>query len=123
MQGSDSGRDILKDSVFQPFQNKDFDPAQFASSSLQRSHTSAQTQIQQLKQGIGTLESELRREVNERHEELVGHAKRLMDQTRALQSVQLSVETLQTSLNRVRTEISGPYTQMTSKEQEHWRVN
>eukprot|EP01026_Neomeris_dumetosa_P048033 TRINITY_DN4139_c0_g1_i2.p1 TRINITY_DN4139_c0_g1~~TRINITY_DN4139_c0_g1_i2.p1 ORF type:complete len:607 (-),score=92.38 TRINITY_DN4139_c0_g1_i2:38-1858(-) len=107
--------DVLQEGVFGPFKAKEFNPAQFASTSLQTTHSTAQAQIQQLKQGIGILENELRREVNDRHEELFGHAKRLMDQTRALSSVQLSVETLQSSLNRVRSEISGPYQQMKNK--------
>jgi hypothetical protein len=103
------GRSALKTPSFQPFLNPDFDVAQFTSSVLAGSHTTAQAQAEQLREGVRVLEGELGTEVTARSGELMGIVKRTSHAETTLQDIVLSVDSLQSTVRRIRSEIVGPY--------------
>lgn len=54
---------VLTDASFAPFRAEDFSVAQFTSKVLTGSHTSAQSQSEQLKQGLQIVDAEIAKEV------------------------------------------------------------
>lgn len=103
------GPALLQTPRFAPFRSEHFNVAEFTSSVLAGSHTTAQAQSEQLREGVRVLEQELAVDVTRRSGELLGHVRRLSHAESALQDVVLSVDSLQSAVRRIRAEIVGPY--------------
>ncbi|KAJ9521259.1 hypothetical protein QJQ45_022970, partial [Haematococcus lacustris] len=106
---SSSGAAILANSEFAPFLQDEFNVSQFTSVVLAGSQTTAQAQSEQLREGVRQLELELAGEVTGKNKELLRSMKRMLDAEVALKDVVLSMDSLQKSVRRIRTEIAGPY--------------
>ena len=107
--------ELLSLPKFQPFQQEDFNAADFTSSVLAGSKTTAQAQSEELKQGVRQLDAALSTHVLNHHQDLLQHARKLVDTETSLQDVMASVGSLQSSVNRIRAEIEGPYIQIQTK--------
>lgn len=81
----------------------------YCSRVLGGSHTTAQAQSEELRDGVRLLDSELAREVTTRNVDLLKNVRRMLDAERSLGDVVLSVESLQSAIRRIRAEITGPY--------------
>ncbi len=117
-EGDSSGgaaADVLLAPQFEPFLTEDFNVASFTSRVLAGSHTTAQAQSEQLRDGVRALEGELASEVTSRHGELLRNVRLMLDAERSLGDVVLSVESLQSAIRRIRAEITGPYEQIRSR--------
>lgn len=106
---------VLDDPQFAPFLQAEFDVAQFTSRVLAGSHTTAQAQSEQLREGVRVLDAELREEVTGRSAELLDHVKRMSGAETSLQEVILGVGSLQAAVKRIRGEIVGPYDAVKTK--------
>ncbi|KAL6762845.1 component of oligomeric golgi complex 5 [Haematococcus lacustris] len=106
---SSSGAAILANSEFAPFLQDEFNVSQFTSVVLAGSQTTAQAQSEQLREGVRQLELELAGEVTGKNKELLRSMKRMLDAEVALKDVVVSMDSLQKSVRRIRTEIAGPY--------------
>lgn len=111
----DEAPGILEDPRFQPFRGESFDVASFTSNVLAGSHTTAQAQSEQLRDGVKLLEAELASQVTGRKAELLTNVKRMLDAENSLGNVILSVESLQSAVRRIRAEIAGPYEHIKGK--------
>jgi conserved oligomeric Golgi complex subunit 5 len=100
---------VLQNPVFVPFQQEQFNVAEFVSRVLAGSQTTAQAQSEQLREGVRVLDGELASQVTSRNKELLGNVRRMLDAENSLADVVLSVETLQSAVRRIRAEIAGPY--------------
>lgn len=109
---------LLSQPAFEPFQQPDFNVAEFTSRVLAGSRTTAQSQADELKTGVRQLEHALAAHVLSSHEQLLQHSRRLVDTEHVLQDVSLSISSLQASVNRIRAEIEGPYSQIKTKAQQ-----
>jgi hypothetical protein len=101
--------ELLSLPKYRAFQAPDFNAAEFTSSVLATSRTSAHAQAEELRQGVRQLDAALAAAVVSRHSELLGHARRLLDADAGAQEVVLSVGSLQAAVRRVRAEVEGPY--------------
>lgn len=115
VQEDEQPTDLLSLPRFEPFLNPQFNAAEFTSHVLASSRTSAQTQAEELKQGVKQLEQALTNHVLDHHQDLLQHARRLADTEHSLQDVILSVSSLQASVKRIRAEVEGPYKQVKLK--------
>jgi hypothetical protein len=106
---------VLDDPTYAPFREQGFNVADFTSRVLAGSHTTAQAQSEQLREGLVVLESELAREVTGRHGELLGNVRRMLDAERSLGDVLLSVESLQNAIRRIRAEVTTPYEHISAR--------
>jgi DNA repair exonuclease SbcCD ATPase subunit len=104
--------ELLSLPKFQPFQQDDFNAADFTSSVLAASKTTAHAQSEELKQGVRQLDAALSTHVLTHHQDLLQHARKLVDTEHSLQDVMSSVGSLQASVKRIRAEIEGPYLQI-----------
>ncbi|KAG6547278.1 hypothetical protein Mapa_011214 [Marchantia paleacea] len=102
-----------KDPVFSKFLSDDFNAPQFASEAL--SSESASTASEKLEEGIHLLEKQLRNEVFFRHDQLLQQLSTLKETESVLAVVRGGVESLQGSVQRVRSEIAEPYKQIKLK--------
>ena len=93
---------VQEDVRFAPFLEDDFDVAEFTSRVLGGSHTTAQSQSEQLAEGVRVLDHSLAAEVTARSAELLGNVKRMGQAESSLQDVVLSVGTLQSAVHRIR---------------------
>jgi hypothetical protein len=109
---------VLSQPRYQPFLQEEFNAADFTSRVLAGSHTTAQAQSEELKNGVRVLEAELHTEVIQNHKALLGHTRRLHDTENSLQDVILSVDTLQAAVKRINAEIVTPYDQIKAKTQQ-----
>lgn len=100
---------VLADPRFQPFQQENFNVAEFTSRVLAGSQTTAAAQSDQLRDGVRLLESELSQEVVQRNRELLSHVRRMLEAETSVRDVVLSVESLQSAVRRIRAEVAGPY--------------
>mmetsp|Transcript_14383 Transcript_14383/g.31097 ORF Transcript_14383/g.31097 Transcript_14383/m.31097 type:complete len:825 (+) Transcript_14383:68-2542(+) len=100
---------VLEDERFLPFKQDNFNVAEFTSRVLTGSHTTAQAQSEQLRDGVRVLEAELSSEVITRNKDLLGNVRRVLDVENSLQDLGLSVESLQSAVRRIRAEIVTPY--------------
>ena len=96
---------VLSDPRLLPFQAKNFDVAEFTSRVLAGSHTTAQAQSEQLREGVRVLDAELSTQVVGRQKELLSNVRRLLDTESSLQDVVMSVDSLQSAVRRIRSEI------------------
>jgi hypothetical protein len=108
-------RSVLSLPAYAPFLSDSFNVAEFTSRVLAGSHTTAQAQSEQLRDGVRELEGELGAEVTGRSAELLGNVKRMLATENSLQDVVLSVDSLQSAVRRIRGEIAGPYAVVQSK--------
>eukprot|EP00897_Mesotaenium_endlicherianum_P004801 jgi/Mesen1/4349/ME000022S03639 len=99
--------EIDNDEVFSKFVVPNFNATVFASQAL--STGSAVASSQKLNEGIQLLERQLRNEVVLRHGELLQQLSSLKDTESVLAVVRAGVESLQASVQRVRSEIADPY--------------
>lgn len=118
--GSKASEDtpVLESPIFLPFQQENFNVAEFTSRVLAGSQTTAQAQSEQLREGVRLLDSELAAQVTSRSKELLQNVRRMLDAENSLSDVVLSVETLQSAVRRIRAEISGPYEHIKSRTQQ-----
>lgn len=100
---------VLQNSVYAPFQQDNFNVAEFVSRVLTGSQTTAQAESEQLREGVRVLDGELAARVTGKNKELLGNVRRMLDAENSLADVVLSVETLQSAVRRIRAEISAPY--------------
>lgn len=106
---------VLNDPQFASFQQDSFNVAAFTSQVLAGSHITAQSQSEQLREGVIRLERELCSEVKSRNKELLHNVRRMLDTQNSLQDVVASVESLQQAVRRIRAEVVGPYEQIKSR--------
>lgn len=106
---------LQTDPRFAPFLQEDFNPTDFASNALAGAHITAQAQTEQLQEGIQLLDERLRVEVIKRHDQLLRQAGRLRETEQSLHGVNQSVDLLQNSMSRVRSDIMEPYQQVKLK--------
>ncbi|CAM6084183.1 unnamed protein product [Calypogeia fissa] len=102
-----------KDNVFSKFLREEFNAAQFASEALGSESASAASE--KLEEGIRLLEKQLRNEVFLRHDQLLQQLTTLKETEGVLAVVRGGVESLQGSVQRVRSEIAEPYKQIKLK--------
>eukprot|EP00271_Cylindrocystis_brebissonii_P008357 TRINITY_DN22545_c0_g1_i1.p1 TRINITY_DN22545_c0_g1~~TRINITY_DN22545_c0_g1_i1.p1 ORF type:complete len:876 (+),score=237.99 TRINITY_DN22545_c0_g1_i1:407-3034(+) len=105
--------EIERDEIFSKFLDDDFNATQFASEVL--SSGSAAASCRKLNDGISVLERQLRSEVVLRHDELLQQLASLRDTESVLAVVRAGVDSLQASVQRVRSEIADPYKQIKVK--------
>ena len=103
---------VLADARFAPFQQQNFNVAEFTSRVLAGSHTTAAAQSDQLRDGVRLLEAELSTEVVGRNRELLTNVRRMLEAETSVRDVVLSVESLQAAVRRIRAEVAGPYEQI-----------
>lgn len=82
---------------------------------LAGSQTTAQAQLQKLKEGTRQLDAALAAEVTAKSPDLFGSVRRMLDTESALADVVLSVESLQGAVRRIRAEVAGPYEHIKSR--------
>lgn len=118
MAGKASHTDVLHSDRFTPFLDNGFDAAKFASTALADGHTTAQTHIEHLQQGIALLDAQLRQLVLGNRDDLIQHTSKLDEADASLQRISLSVRSLQSVAARVRAEVMEPYQQVIAKTQQ-----
>jgi len=94
---------------FSDFNTPNFDVAKHTSQVLAGSQTTAQAQLEKMREGTRLLDNALASEVTGKSPELFGHVRRMRDTEASLADVVLSVETLQSAVRRIRAEVAGPY--------------
>ncbi|KAJ7543428.1 hypothetical protein O6H91_09G038000 [Diphasiastrum complanatum] len=105
--------EFSKDSVFSKFLSEDFNATLFASDALKNGSATASSE--KLEEGIKLLEKQLRSEVFLRQDDLLQQLSSLKDTEGTLTVVRAGVESLQTLVQRVRSEIADPYKQIKLK--------
>eukprot|EP00850_Spirogloea_muscicola_P018813 SM000176S03144 [mRNA] locus=s176:243275:249137:+ [translate_table: standard] len=100
-------QELEQDDIFSKFLVADFNATTFASQVL--STGSALASSKKLSEGIALLERQLRVEVVMRHDELLQQLSSLKDTESVLAIVRAGIDSLQASVQRVRSEIADPY--------------
>ncbi|CAL8469379.1 g8920 [Coccomyxa elongata] len=102
--------DLSSNPAYAPFCGEHFDAMEFASHSLSTSSTTAQAKTIQLQEGIKALHERIRQEVERRQDDLLQQAESLREAQSFMQGINLSVDSLQAAMRRVRAEVMQPYT-------------
>ncbi|EIE21637.1 hypothetical protein COCSUDRAFT_30131 [Coccomyxa subellipsoidea C-169] len=108
-QKANPDEDLASNPLYAPFCGDHFDAMDFASRSLSTSSTTAQAQTIQLQQGIKSLQERIKEEVHRRQDELLRQAESLREAQSFMQGINLSVDSLQAAMRRVRAEVMQPY--------------
>ncbi|CAK0784167.1 hypothetical protein CVIRNUC_007370 [Coccomyxa viridis] len=98
--------------MFAPFLAEHFDAMEYASTSLSSSSATAQAKAAQLQQGIKLLDDRIAAEIQLRQENLLQQAESLREAQAFMQGMNLSVESLHATMQRVRGEVLQPYATM-----------
>ncbi|GBG91815.1 hypothetical protein CBR_g53704, partial [Chara braunii] len=101
------GDHCISPELFRSFLKEDFNVTAFASGAL--GSGSAAQSSQKLTEGIELLERQLRNEVIARHDELLEQVTSLRDTENVVTVVRSGIDSLQASLQRVRSELAEPY--------------
>ncbi|DBA73074.1 TPA: hypothetical protein ACH3X2_010013 [Trebouxia sp. C0005] len=109
---------LQDDAAYTPFLQDSFNATEFASDALAGSHTTAQAQTRMLQDRIQGLQLSLREEVLRRRPEVLQQAAQLRDTETAMQGISLTVETVQSALQRAKALIMEPYGQLQLKTQQ-----
>eukprot|EP00123_Amoebidium_parasiticum_P010455 comp20115_c0_seq1/m.24821 comp20115_c0_seq1/g.24821 ORF comp20115_c0_seq1/g.24821 comp20115_c0_seq1/m.24821 type:complete len:770 (-) comp20115_c0_seq1:276-2585(-) len=104
---------LREDGAYGPFLEGEFNVEKYTASII----ASAQIEecLSKLKAGIDMLDSELHQQVAERHQDLIQQAMGIQKLEDVLGMVNTRVASLQTSIERIRTRIDGPYNEMVEK--------
>uniref|UniRef100_A0A2P2IXJ7 Conserved oligomeric Golgi complex subunit 5 n=1 Tax=Rhizophora mucronata TaxID=61149 RepID=A0A2P2IXJ7_RHIMU len=108
---------FANDPILSPFLSPSFSSTSFSSAAL--SSGSPASTAEHLHQAIRLLESQLRIEVLSRHTELLNQLSSIKDAENALCIVRSAVSSLQSSIRRVRSELSDPYKSIHAKTIQH----
>eukprot|EP00798_Chlamydomonas_sp_ICE-L_P027164 gene27164-2403_t len=109
LEHSETNPTVLEDARFAPFLQEHFNVSEFTSLVLGGSHTTAQAQSDALRDGVRLLDTELSAQVVNRNADLLTNVRKMLDTESSLQDVVLSVDSLQSAIGRIRSEIVGPY--------------
>ncbi|XP_044502086.1 conserved oligomeric Golgi complex subunit 5-like [Mangifera indica] len=104
---------FARDPILSAFLSPSFSSTSFSSAAL--SSGSPASTAEQLHQAIRLLENQLRSEVLSRHTDLLNQLSSLNHAEHALSTVRSAITSLQSSVRRVRSELSDPYKSIKSK--------
>eukprot|EP00884_Botryococcus_braunii_P012366 jgi/Botrbrau1/2112/Bobra.0093s0019.1 len=108
-------RSLADDPLYAPFTAESFNAADFASRALAGSNASAQAKAEGVQEGVRVLTERLRKEVLSRQPDLMQEVAALKAAETTMQGINLSVESVQSALKRVRAEIMEPYEAVRSR--------
>lgn len=102
-------------SQFEPFLQTNFDASEFASRALCGSEASAQSTTQSLRDGIDTLDREIRVEVLSKQDSLMAVVKKLCTAEERSRGLESTVSGFQQTVEQLKVALSEPCDQIRSK--------